>query len=140
MIYCMTAAIGFAAVENTLFLLSTILSGETSIFFLLTGNLRFLGATIVHIVSSGLVGGLVALAFCSPKITKTFAVVVGLFTATILHALFNLLIITSSGEEMLIIFVALWLIAIFILYFFERVKTIVCRPPVSPVNTITNRS
>ena len=128
MIYCITTAIGFAAVENTLFLLSTILSGEDSIFFLLTGNLRFMGATVVHIVSSAIVGGMVGLAFCSPKITKTFAVVFGLFTATLLHALFNFLIITSSGEEMLRIFVALWIAAIFILYFFEKVKVTICHP------------
>ncbi len=136
MIYAVTAAIGFAAVENTLFLLSTILSGETSTFFILTGNLRFLGATVVHIVSSAIVGGLVGIAFCSPKLTKTFATICGLFTASILHGLFNFLIITSSGRDMIWIFVALWLVAIFVLYFFERVKTIFCKVPTSAVNSI----
>jgi RsiW-degrading membrane proteinase PrsW (M82 family) len=128
MIYCITAAIGFAAVENTLFLLSSILSDGDSFYFLLTGNLRFMGATVVHIVSSAIVGGLIAMAFCSPKITKTLAAIIGLFTATILHALFNFLIITSSATEMIWIFVGLWLVAIFILYFFERVKKIICQP------------
>lgn len=134
MIYMITAAIGFAAVENTLFLLSTLLSGESSIFFVLTGNLRFLGATVVHIVSSAIVGGMIALSFCSPRLTKTTALIIGLCTATLLHGAFNFLIITSSGGDMLRIFVGLWLLAIFIIYFFEKVKVVVCRSKISQSN------
>ncbi|OHA58504.1 MAG: hypothetical protein A2571_01875 [Candidatus Vogelbacteria bacterium RIFOXYD1_FULL_44_32] len=130
MIYIITAAIGFAAVENTLFLLSTLLSGETSIFFILTGNLRFLGATVVHIVSSAIVGGMISLSFCSARLTKTTAIIIGLCTATLLHGAFNFLIITSSGSGMLKIFVTLWLLAIFIIYFFEKIKTVICRPKI----------
>ncbi len=131
MIYIVTAAIGFAAVENTLFLLSTMLSGETSIFFILTGNLRFLGATVVHIVCSAIVGGMVGLSFCSARLTKTTAIAIGLCTATFLHGAFNFLIITSSGTGMLKIFVGLWLLAIFVIYFFEKVKTVICKPQIS---------
>ncbi|OHA59921.1 MAG: hypothetical protein A2589_02690 [Candidatus Vogelbacteria bacterium RIFOXYD1_FULL_46_19] len=136
MIYLIVAAIGFSAVENSLFLLNTIMSGETNLFFALTGNLRFLGATVVHIVSSSLVGGMIALSFCHPRLTKVMAATIGLCTATILHTVFNFFIITSSGQEMLQIFALLWLLAIFIIYFFEKVKNIICSTPTPDINPI----
>lgn len=126
MIYIITAAIGFAAIENTLFLLNSIWLNQSGIFFLLTGNLRFLGATVVHIVSSAIVGGLVAITFCSSIYKKILGLLFGLVIATILHAIFNFFIITSNGQDMFLIFLILWFSAIGVIYFFERVKKIVC--------------
>ena len=45
-IYLITAALGFAALENALFLLKPFALGETTVG-LLTGQLRFLGSTLV---------------------------------------------------------------------------------------------
>ncbi|MCH7598043.1 PrsW family intramembrane metalloprotease, partial [Patescibacteria group bacterium] len=53
-IYMITIALGFAALENTLFLLDPLGSGDLP-GSILTGNLRFLGATLLHTLSSGVV-------------------------------------------------------------------------------------
>ena len=58
-IYMITAALGFASLENTLFILKTfndggILSGID------IGNMRFIGATLLHTASSAIVGAFIA--------------------------------------------------------------------------------
>lgn len=139
MVYIITASLGFAAVENTLFLVNTIIAGETSTYFILTGNLRFLGATVVHIVSSAIVGATLALTYCSSPRRRIAAFTLGLILASTLHGLFNFFIITSSSSQMFKIFLVLWLAAIFVIYFFERVKRIVCLPDFTVSKTILNR-
>mgnify|MGYP001573033989 CR=1 FL=1 len=47
--------------------------------------------------------------------------------AALLHALFNLLIITSDGDQVFKVFALLWLFAILIILLFERVKEVVCQ-------------
>src|ERR1035437_8093601 len=54
-IFLITTALGIAALENTLFLIKP-LSLDQATVGLLTGQLRFLGATLLHTVSSGIVG------------------------------------------------------------------------------------
>src|SRR3989338_352155 len=61
-IYMVTAALGFASLENTLFIIKTfhnsgILSG------LDIGNMRFIGATLLHTASSAIVGAFIAFSF-----------------------------------------------------------------------------
>ena len=59
-IYMVTVALGFAAAENMLFLLAPLSDGNiaSSIF---TGNIRFLGSTLLHVLASAAIG--FALAF-----------------------------------------------------------------------------
>ena len=54
-IYLVTAALGFAALENTLFLLKPLSIGENTLS-ILAGELRFLGSTLLHAVASGVLG------------------------------------------------------------------------------------
>src|SRR3989344_7593108 len=54
-IYMITAALGFAAIENMLFLIKPLSSGATAVG-LLAGGLRFLGANLLHSISSGILG------------------------------------------------------------------------------------
>ena len=61
-IYAMTAALGFAAMENTLYLIKPIGLSNTTVT-LLTTNLRFLGSTLLHSVTTGFIGLMVGLAF-----------------------------------------------------------------------------
>ena len=51
MVYLITAALGFAAVENILFLIYHQETGTAITDFILGGNLRFLGANILHVVA-----------------------------------------------------------------------------------------
>lgn len=128
MIYMITIALGFAAAENTLFLFDVLSRGETDLYFLLTGNLRFLGATVIHTVCSALVGATVAMAWCGPRWKKIAYPIFGLLTATLLHAMFNFFIILNDGQHAFIVLSILWLSAMFVIFLFERVKKVVCYP------------
>lgn len=127
MIYLITAALGFAAAENSLFMFNVLLSDNSNhVNFWLNGNFRFIGATIVHVVSSSILGGFIALAFCETRARRLLALIAGLCTATILHAAFNYFIIKSASSDILKIFILFWALAIVIIYLFERVKKVVC--------------
>jgi len=54
-IYLITGALGFAAVENILFLIEPALQQDIS-FIIETGTLRFLGATVLHSVLAAILG------------------------------------------------------------------------------------
>lgn len=120
-IYLMTAALGFAAMENALFLWGPLGGGEiyNGIF---TGALRFVGATILHVVASAAIGIAMGLAFFKSRNIKLFALIFGLCTAILLHTLFNLFIINSSGFQAFFSFATMWIVAIVALRFLESIK------------------
>lgn len=123
MIYLITAALGFAAAENSLFILSTIRQQTLANWsFLVTGNFRFIGATVIHLVASALIGSLIGLTFYQPAKRQRAYTVLGLGLAIALHGLFNYTIIYQGAEQMMMAFVGVWLSAILIILLFERVK------------------
>mgnify|MGYP001601839187 CR=1 FL=1 len=124
MIYMITVALGFAAVENSLFLFDTLSTDGNHLYFLLTGHLRFLGATVVHVISSAVVGGAVALTFYRHPAVRAMAIFIGLVVAIVLHAFFNFFIINNDGQDVLAVLVALWVAAISIILLFEKVKRV----------------
>lgn len=127
MIYLITVALGFAAAENALFVLKVMQEPQLlTIDLWRNGNFRFIGATVVHLVSSATVGLTIAFAFCQRRFWQMLALVAGLAGATILHAFFNYFIINSAGAAVMKIFILFWALAIVLIYLFERVKTIVC--------------
>ncbi|MDP3726317.1 MAG: PrsW family glutamic-type intramembrane protease [bacterium] len=123
LIYMITVALGFSALENTLFLINPFLGGDT-ISGLLTGNLRFIGATLLHVVASGIIGFSKGLSFYKSDAAKRIYFVVGITFAIALHAFFNLSIIISKGENIFLIFGILWLFASMLLLAFERIKRV----------------
>lgn len=121
-IYLITAALGFAAMENVIFLVE-IVGDYGFIAGFVTSNLRFVGATLIHILSSATVGS--AVAFCFFHKEKYHRNVFwGLFFATLLHALFNYFIIKSEGENIFEVFLPFWVLVIVLLLVFEKVKRI----------------
>lgn len=122
-IYMVTVALGFAAVENTLFLLSP-LSGDGFMQTLMTGNLRFVGATLLHVLSSATIGVALALTFYGSKSAKRMAAFGGVILASALHALFNFLILNTAEEHLLRTFGYVWLGLIVLLAILEYVKRI----------------
>lgn len=97
MIYMIVVALGFAAFENILILLpmgSSFLIQD--VFFL--ALLRFVGATFLHALSSGLIGYFLALSFLKMK-KRGILIFTGLFLATLLHGFYNLSII-KMGEAL----------------------------------------
>ncbi|HEY1037422.1 MAG TPA: PrsW family glutamic-type intramembrane protease [Candidatus Paceibacterota bacterium] len=127
-VYLMTAALGFSALENMLYLIDPLLKGETLIS-LMTGNLRFMGANLLHVASSGVLSLFIGMAYYKPSYIRKFWTLIGLLVATVLHALFNLLIIwiSEAGAEKGMIFVAfsyVWITLIILILALEKVKTI----------------
>lgn len=120
-IYLMTAALGFAALENTFFLLQPLAANETIVSFL-TGNLRYLGATLLHSVASGFVGIVMGLVYYKRQETRRIYLLLGLLGAICLHTVFNFFIIDRSGENFFQIFGFLWVTAIIIMLLFEKLR------------------
>ncbi len=121
-IYLITAALGFVAMENTLYILKDIASGGTA-DILLNGNLRFIGATLVHTASSAVLGLAFAFAFYRGFSFKVLAGTLGLILATLLHTYFNLSIIEVQGTmSVLIVFSKYWLAIFGIILLLEIVK------------------
>jgi len=120
LIYLITAALGFAALENILFLLK-VFGGHGMLAGLITGNLRFLGATLLHVISSAIVGASVAFSFFhKEKLMRN--VLGGLLFATILHTLFNFFIINSGDTNLFKILIPLWLAVVILFFIFEKIK------------------
>ncbi len=105
MLYMVVAALGFAAVENVLYLfpvdqagyITTQMSFNDLMFrasFLTL--IRFLGATFLHTLCSAVVGYFLAFSFYYPK-RRIMYTVLGLLTATGLHGLYNFSIIVLQG-------------------------------------------
>jgi len=104
MIYMVTAALGFAALENIGAVLNqwNEFSSLSSIWNTVT--LRFIGATLLHSLSSAVLGYYWAYFFYSSRFGQgtsrgysILGVFIGLLAATLLHAFFNYLIINSDA-------------------------------------------
>ncbi len=121
-IYMMTGALGFAALENALFLIDPVTLGNATVS-LLTGNFRFLGAMLLHTVASGIIGIALGLAFYQSRLIKKTFLVIGLFGAITLHSVFNFLII-NSDKGLFSVFSLLWGVTIIILLLFEQLRRI----------------
>ncbi len=123
MIYCITVALGFAALENSLFILNPLHLGQfaTSI---ITGNLRFMGATLVHVVSSATIGFMVGLSFYRGTVAKLCAIFFGCVLATVLHTSFNLAILQGTATSTLKVFGWVWCAVIILIVLFEEVKAV----------------
>ncbi|MBI4121035.1 MAG: PrsW family intramembrane metalloprotease [Parcubacteria group bacterium] len=122
-IYMVTVALGFAALENTLFLLSPLAAGE-SLSGIVMGNLRFIGATVLHVVASASIGFAIGFAFYKSPWVKRLTLFFGLCTAVLLHTAFNFSILLSEGSNLFLIFAVVWFSALVVVYLFERVKRI----------------
>src|SRR3989344_949612 len=97
-IYMITAALGFAALENTLFLIKP-LSVDVTTVGLITGGLRFLGATLLHTVSSGILGIGLGISLHMEGFKKRWYMLIGLIFAIALHSVFNFFIIRNGGSD-----------------------------------------
>jgi len=123
MIYCITVALGFSAMENALFILSPINDGEIT-KSIITGNMRFVGATLVHVVSSAMIGFMIGLSFYKGAFLKMISIVFGVILATALHASFNLAIIKSTVTGTLKVFGWVWVAVVILIVLFEEIKVV----------------
>lgn len=120
-IYMVTVALGFAAAENTLFLLSP-LAGDSLVQTVMTGNLRFIGATLLHILASAVIGVMIGFAFYEKRRVRVWYTIIGVILACLLHAAFNFFILNTDENELLRTFAFVWLGVILLLAILEFVK------------------
>jgi len=118
MIYMVAASLGFAAVENIASVARFFDGQVLSIESVETVTLRFVGATLLHTISSGIVGYYWGHAMASgsparPEIYK------GLALAVLVHAVFNYFILTTGAVLPVIFLVGA---AFFLLADFEKLK------------------
>lgn len=120
-IYLITAALGFATLENALFIAKPLaLSGAT--VSLLTGHLRFLGSTLLHTVASGVIGIAMGVSFHMGGLRRVFFLFLGSAAAVALHTAFNFFIIRNGGADFLKVFSFLWVATVILLLLFEKVR------------------
>lgn len=122
-IYMVTVALGFAAAENTLFLLSP-LAGANLLQTIQTGDLRFVGATLLHVLSSSVIGVALGLSFYKRKRARRRYVTLGVILAILLHSLFNFLILNTPETNLLRTFGLVWIGLVALLGVLEFVKRI----------------
>jgi len=123
MIYMITAALGFATIEN-LFLLG----GQTGLSSITTINnilriivLRSVGATLLHLLSAGLMGYYWAKGkFGNDSLKENIAL--GLALASLIHAFFNYLVLQFQDITLLYPTILLIVAAFFVFVDFEKLK------------------
>lgn len=120
-IYLVTAALGFAALENTLFILNPLSHGDI-MRTVVTGDLRFIGATLLHTLSSATVGVCLALTYFKSAAVRRAAALGGVILAITLHSLFNIFILQKGGGATFWVFLVIWLGITLALLMTERVK------------------
>ncbi len=121
MIYLITAALGFAAMENSFFLIKPLLAGDGLQGFIL-GNMRFVGASVLHVVASSAIGIAIGLSFYRGRFLKTLSLLLGIIASVSLHSLFNYFIINGGGKNTLVVFLFLWLSVAVVILAFEIMK------------------
>ena len=125
--YFIATALGFAALENFSYLLKPDISG--TIVGMLTGNLRFLGSTLLHAMSSALIGSAIGLSFYLKRYRVVY-LLCGIICAIVLHSVFNFFIMKGSGENFLSVFGFLWVVTIINILIFEKLKRMSKHVPV----------
>lgn len=127
MLYMVVVALGFAALENILYLFSPldhiyldkILEATIAISFA-----RFIGATFLHTLCSALLGYFLALASIKPE-KKVKLTIIGILLASLLHGLYNFSIIMLARPMNFIapLLIILGLV-IFMIYDFDEIKKV----------------
>jgi RsiW-degrading membrane proteinase PrsW (M82 family) len=134
-IYMLTVALGFAALENTLFLIEPFSTGQI-VAGLATDNLRFVGSTLLHVIASSAIGFSLAFTYKMPRAIKQIAASTGLILAIALHTTFNFFIIPRDGSgTILTAFLFVWSGAVIFFAVFEILKYFEYRqaPKLSPI-------
>lgn len=120
MIYMVVASLGFATLEN-LGAVGNLGGGQTALLSTIfqTASLRFVGATLLHSLTSAIVGYFwaIGIRYLSPNKW----LVGGLAVATVLHAIFNYLILNYGNIIYTMVFLAI--MGFFVLNDFEILKS-----------------
>ena len=120
MIYMLTAALGFAAMENIL--VANHMAGEGAEMTLRILGLRFTGATLLHALSSALLGYFIALGWFAMRARVTLFIS-GLMVATVFHWVFNLFVAKMDQSLSIKFSTALLIVMAFLIsILFDKIK------------------
>lgn len=120
MIYMLTSAMGFAAMENILVINKVIGSGLGATIGI--WGLRFAGATLLHALSSALLGYFIALAWFYFDHRKALFIM-GLALATAFHWIFNMFISQMQENTSLLFSTLLLMVMAFLISaLFDKIK------------------
>jgi RsiW-degrading membrane proteinase PrsW (M82 family) len=120
-IYLVTAALGFSALENVFFLITPAGAGDL-VRTVVTGDLRFIGASLLHTLSSATIGMALAISFYKSVRVRRLSALAGVILAIALHTLFNFFILQSGSGSTFLVFLAIWLGIVALLFTIEQVK------------------
>lgn len=95
-LYMIIAALGFATLENILLFFSPEIFAYTIEESFALASFRFISATFLHALCSGVIGFFIALSFYEPK-RRGILFFTGFSIAVLLHALYNFSIINMEG-------------------------------------------
>ncbi len=127
MLYMVVVALGFAAVENILYLFTPIPGMSFNAIVqttIMISFIRFIGATFLHTLCSGLVGYFWALSSLRNKKGLQLTLV-GILLAALLHGLYDFSIITlESTFNVILPIVIIIALVIFMMYDFNEIKKI----------------
>lgn len=121
-IYMITVALGFSALENALFISNLIDLGLIP-HSIITGNSRFLGATLLHVASSASIGVMMGLSYYKSVIQKKIFLLTGIAISIVLHTIFNLLIIKIE-TNIFFVFAGVWLLVVTLIALIQKIKSI----------------
>lgn len=119
-IYMITAALGFAAMENILIAFKIYPEGFAAALGVIA--LRFTGATLLHALASGIVGYFLGLAWFFYHFKRQI-VGFGLVLASVLHLIFNYLIFINPEAALLSNTLLLLAMMVFLLILFDKLKS-----------------
>src|SRR3989344_4144269 len=120
-IYFVTAALGFAALENTFFLLTPIEQGDV-LRSVVMGDLRFVGATLLHTLASATVGIALALSYYKTAAVRRLYALGGVILAIFLHLFFNFFLLQEGSGATFWMFLTIWIGIAGTLLMIERIK------------------
>lgn len=123
MIYCIAVALGFAALENALFVMAPLSHGDLAAS-IIHGNLRSIGATLVHVVSSAFIGFGLGVTFYRGTAARFVVWAMAITAAIAVHAAFNISIVTASSMDTLKAFGWIWGAVVLMIILFEEVKAV----------------
>ncbi len=133
MLYMIISALGFAALENILYLFSPVgsLSFDEIIRTTITVSfIRFIGATFLHTLCSGILGYFLAVSFFK---NKKIMALTGISLAVFLHGLYNFSIMTLESPFNFLIPIAIIVtMALFLIFDFNRIKKLKSVSLISP--------
>ncbi len=120
-IYMITVALGFAAAENMLFLLTPFASGQVAAG-IFTSDMRFIGSNLLHVIASATIGFSLAFSSKSTPHVRLLMSSGGLILAIALHTAFNALIMTQGASTTITALFLVWIAAVVFLATFEVLK------------------